>query len=882
MKKNNKLNIDHTTSSPLSNTNSQNSHTTYNKSYKTITLTCNRTYTYASSIEDITLSSILSRRITPLARDAVMNAVKSCNAWVHKNKEINPAMLIYHWNQQDTLMSKYGFMAMCFYLAQVDLPCIQHRAALQTANLRLLAAALSDPRLHLTVAALSDSMQDNSCSTSPVRRPPIFKVKSHQGAIGKVNVPYRTMRACLGDFDPMLAQQAIYCERNYEALKILYDDQASAWLMMSVAFAGTHPKPFDLALNMVLLPAVAKQLTNLLKGLGANGTLIGANLCELDTLQGRGVGELSLANEVNSRCRRALLQCFEPNVSSLRQAIREVIDMELPVQHRAVQWEDVDHFWSRRVAHTSNGSHHDHRFKCTFMPHAQHTRRSAMEQVARNLITSWDGMSVYTPSVKLEHGKSRALFSSDTSCYYAFSHLLTTVERKWMGYKVVLDPGAGGTVGMVERVQSSKAPYYLMLDYSDFNSQHTIVAQKMVIEEVCNALGYDTILGERLVQSFDHMYIKQAYVRGKATVLRHVAGTLMSGHRATSFINSVLNRAYLLVAAPEIRPMFALHVGDDTLIRVPDRVTAATIICKCTNAGLRMNPVKQSIGDVTFEFLRSATCGNCTYMYAARCVSSFISGNWTSMHKLQPDEAATTFARAAWTFDNRTGCNGKGRLLARAIAIVMRISLHDAVQIAGGTASVNNGPVRYAGDTYTTWRAVETPKPQQEMHSLARVVPVVAQNATRDYMTKCETAYDQAARRIVNRSPLNSMLKASYAKALTSDSSVKLPLPVYQKHQYRMSVTEVQQLHGRDLIAGYNPLNSSFEAMLLVPNMTDSEAALFCKATGLSREHVDAVRRAERRKPVLVLSPIGYADAAGYIPAMDYMCPLMGNHKYYI
>ncbi len=36
----------------------------------------------------------------------------------------------------------------------------------------------------------------------------------------------------------------------------------------------------------------------------------------------------------------------------------------------------------------------------------------------------------------------------------------------------------------------------------------------------------------------------------------------MSGHRATTFINTVLNEAYILCAVPKVEE-YRLHVGDD-------------------------------------------------------------------------------------------------------------------------------------------------------------------------------------------------------------------------------------------------------------------------------------------------------------------------------
>ncbi len=101
-----------------------------------------------------------------------------------------------------------------------------------------------------------------------------------------------------------------------------------------------------------------------------------------------------------------------------------------------------------------------------------------------------------------------------------------------------------------------------MLDYDDFNSQHSLESIKLLFETVCEYVGYDADLSARVINSFDQ---SEVYVGGaKCGRLR---GTLMSGHRGTTFINTILNEAYILCAYPRARNYYRLHVGDDVYIR---------------------------------------------------------------------------------------------------------------------------------------------------------------------------------------------------------------------------------------------------------------------------------------------------------------------------
>lgn len=836
--------------------------------------------------QGITLHTLMMKALPPQQAITIYKIIKKTKLSMKQDCDYASQLELF-WAKQLAILTKVGFIPMCAFVTAFDFPVIQVAAARTAANIQLIADCLADQ----TITELLDTGQlrdDNIEYADPTGvTPPIFKQKSHAGAVGKINMPYRAMRKSISAYSQQIYATLRYYEAKHASLKLLYDDQASGWAMQTVGLWGLFANPAAIALNMIALPSVAKQVTNLLKGLGANSSLHGAVLCEMDTLRGRGVGAVSLGQEIRVRCDAQQLNCYKPDMSALKQAITAVLDDELPREHRSVIWEDVEHFWQRRCAHTSNGSHHDHRFRCTVSVASQQTRRSAMEQVEENLITNWDGKAYFTPSIKLEHGKSRALFSADTSSYYAFSHLLTTVERKWKHYKVILDPGRGGSYGIVERIKRAGAKIHLMLDYTDFNSQHTIEAQKMVIKLTAEALGYPNRLLNKLVESFDNMYIihqlNDNRSRGRHVRTSHVAGTLMSGHRATSYINSVLNRAYLLCVSRSMSSTYSCHVGDDVYIASPDLGYAAQLLQACRTAGLRFNPIKQSVGPVCFEFLRAATHGNTTYMYAARCVSAFISGNWTSDMKLTPDEAVANMVRAAWTFNNRTGCLGKGIILALPIRILLKICMDDAVGIAGGTISVNGGPVRYATDaikvcTITRDDNTDGGRMRRKLASL----PDNARYATTAYLKNCLTRYDSAAILITRRKPNLSMLRASYAKALTiggGERGGKLSVRVTTQH---VNIKGVTVLSRELLVKPYNILNPSFVADLLIPTMSTKEVDEFVTITGVPQWCVDELRRTKRTMPNIIITPVGYSDAASLRCKHDEAVAIQHHHAYYI
>ncbi|CEF60581.1 RNA-directed RNA polymerase, luteovirus family-containing protein [Strongyloides ratti] len=131
-----------------------------------------------------------------------------------------------------------------------------------------------------------------------------------------------------------------------------------------------------------------------------------------------------------------------------------------------------------------------------------------------------------TTSSKLETGKTRLLLASDT--------------------RILLDPGKSVSCYVVDRVKQLSGRVNIMLDYDDFNSQHSLFAQHVVIDEVCKYVRYNEHNGKRLVDSFNHIYV---YCKEKC--LGKARYGLMSGHRGITFLNSILNVAYIRLTSDD-------------------------------------------------------------------------------------------------------------------------------------------------------------------------------------------------------------------------------------------------------------------------------------------------------------------------------------------
>ncbi len=124
----------------------------------------------------------------------------------------------------------------------------------------------------------------------------------------------------------------------------------------------------------------------------------------------------------------------------------------------------------------------------------------------------------------------------------------------------LLDPGLEGSAGLAYRCLKEEGAH-VMLDYDDFYSHHSTDSIETLFTEATEYLRYDQHLAQNIISSFDN---SRVYVHGD--YIGKLCGTLMSGHHATTFINAILNEAYILCAYPEAINFFRLHVGDDVYI----------------------------------------------------------------------------------------------------------------------------------------------------------------------------------------------------------------------------------------------------------------------------------------------------------------------------
>lgn len=590
---------------------------------------------------------------------------------------------------------------------------------------------------------------------------------SHPGATNKVNVY----------LSEVLEATRGHEERRAGAVSTLsllagraYDDQASAALLHGIGLAQRYgPVGYEWSARMVLDPNGAKLLSTAIKSLGANGTLDGAVLVEGETLQGRGVAAADLLGECRRRVDQSLanstLAVFDE--ARLEEVVSAILTEEIADMPTFVSPEEL---WERRWLWCANGSHgrllerNRPGYAVREIPGVtQWYRRMFAEATEYEPITGWDGEVFVSASPKLEHGKTRTILACDSVSYFCFEHLLGPVEQVWRGRRVVLDPGSSGHAGMAAKVRElrKRGAISVMLDYDDFNSQHTLSAQKCVIRSLCRLTGYPPDLAAKLVSSFDRM---QVHLKG--VKIGTAVGTLMSGHRATSFLNSVLNAAYIRLSCGEelYKRVWCMHVGDDVYMSCPTYTEAGGVVTAMRDSPCKMNPRKQSVGSVCAEFLRVAVNDVQAVGYLARAVSATVSGNWVAEAALDKVEALRMMIQACRTLYNRSGGLPYAPLLARSCARMVGTSEKKILPMLRGEVGIGGSPVYMTSGSYRSFEV--SPDLRFEGSVDLRQVP---SHATEDYLTNVVTEVERYALVSANASVKSAMLQSSYGKALARD-----------------------------------------------------------------------------------------------------------------
>lgn len=343
-------------------------------------------------------------------------------------------------------------------------------------------------------------------------------------------------------------------------------------------------------------------------------------------------------------------------IVKLKQVLREVLSPAVRPLKRKHSWRD---HVENRQSWVSSGSTGGKRAKLSDGTQVRLNKHSYFEQLTTEEMVAWlDSPPEIraTGSEKMEPGKKRAIYGSDPKDYSIHDYVVRTVEGSLSRIEGVESGlmGLDAIASMIRRVHQVRLPGMegTMIDYTDFNYQHTIEAQVAVFDvlaELFVGRGYheDMVKACRwTADSFRSQYVRFPTLGPK---YEKVTQGMFSGVRPTNFINTVLNVAYFTLSRNwvfeelSLSPddLFHLHQGDDVWISNKSRMWAIAVYQAMAASGLCFQGSKQMFDKGRGEFLRVMYTSEGCLGYPARSVASLVVKPIQNTDVVSPAERAT-------------------------------------------------------------------------------------------------------------------------------------------------------------------------------------------------------------------------------------------------
>ncbi|BAT62476.1 RNA dependent RNA polymerase [Red clover powdery mildew-associated totivirus 1] len=207
------------------------------------------------------------------------------------------------------------------------------------------------------------------------------------------------------------------------------------------------------------------------------------------------------------------------------------------------------------------------------------------------------------PSEKIEWGKRRAIYGVDlTSATLAHLAMYNCEDVFRHRFPVGKEAEASRVHKRLRAMCEGEETF--CYDFDDFNAQHSTDAMIAVLCAYRDKYAADMSAVQR--EAMDWTIASQTKTIVNAADGRYrTAGTLMSGSRLTTFLNTALNFIYMDIAGVFATPGFrdSVHNGDDVLLTVESMSTACSIHAKMAAINARAQAAKCNAFSIG-EFLR--------------------------------------------------------------------------------------------------------------------------------------------------------------------------------------------------------------------------------------------------------------------------------------
>nr|WGM49135.1 RNA-dependent RNA polymerase [Umbelopsis dimorpha virus 1a] len=361
---------------------------------------------------------------------------------------------------------------------------------------------------------------------------------------------------------------------------------------------------------------------------------------EIDVLVNRDVGKVDWEGEKYNRIRPNTVNIKSSKVyeEAMKLFRRTDATREKP---RKLEWEE---FWKTRWQWSASGSvHSQYHQDIKNMPKERELRNKFI-LLTQTPYRDFDFFSCRKPeiqawsSVKYEWGKMRAIYGTDLTSYvlahYAFYNCEDTLPNEFPVGNKARPSYVSAKVGAILK---NRIP--LCIDFEDFNSGHRNDSMQAVISAYIEAFGDSMTEEQRIAAEWTRRSITETYVNDNMgtqtkyktegtlmsgwrlttymnSILNYIytklltqtkyktEGTLMSGWRLTTYMNSILNYIYTkLLTQSSSDSYLSVHNGDDVLLGVRNFDIARRAVYNADKYNVRLQRSKCTFGGIA-EFLR--------------------------------------------------------------------------------------------------------------------------------------------------------------------------------------------------------------------------------------------------------------------------------------
>lgn len=282
-------------------------------------------------------------------------------------------------------------------------------------------------------------------------------------------------------------------------------------------------------------------------------------------------------------------------------------------------------------------------------------KRAYMETLEKLEMLGWPDRPpeiIAVASEKYEIGKPRAIYGTTTMSYCISCYCTWAIEAN-MNKMEGLESGLTDIpelAAIMRRVRECEIAgmYTTMVDYEDFNLQHTLQAQALMFKVIGNIWATKGAHEDTVKAAY---WVSEACMNQKVRFpgsknYRQVLQGMFSGVRHTDFMNSIMNLAYYRVASRYVQSIFLqkpsalynLHKGDDVWINNQNLIWAIALYTTMQCIGLRFQDTKQLFSENVGEFLRVRYFEGEMLGYVCRAIGALIERPLQGQDETTPPE----------------------------------------------------------------------------------------------------------------------------------------------------------------------------------------------------------------------------------------------------